>query len=247
MTNIPFAPFFDTLQRMSKPSSPPPSSNDSKCPIEPVDCSILEELEALRLENEELKQALHTDMLTGLYNYRHLLDALESEMERTRRTRMPTSLIMLDLDHFKQVNDTWGHEIGNLVLIKVAEVIRTTLRKMDVACRYGGEEFTIILPNTHLPQAVNVAERLRSNIQNNPLVTGEETIPLSASFGVELYRPEMTLSADELIHLTDGYLYQAKQNGRNQVAHPAWPESTQVSADEKAALVSPSPMQSEKD
>jgi diguanylate cyclase (GGDEF)-like protein len=216
-------------------------NRDKQCPSESVDCFLLEELEALRRENAELKDALRTDMLTGLYNYRHLLDALDWEMERTRRTRMPTSLIMIDLDYFKQVNDTWGHEIGNLALKQVATVIRNSLRKMDIPCRFGGEEFAIILPGTQLQQAVGVAERLRGNIENSPLETENETIPISASFGVELYRTGMQLSADEFIHLTDGYLYQAKQNGRNRVSHPVLPPETQVELDERAALLSPSP------
>lgn len=217
------------------------STSDSKCPSEIVDCSIVEELEALRRENEELKQALRTDMLTGLFNYRHLLDALEWEMERTRRSRAPTSLIMLDLDHFKQVNDTWGHEVGNQALTLISEVMRNTLRKVDIPCRFGGEEFTIILPSTPLPQAVQVAERLRRNIEERNLEVDGTTIPITASFGVEYYRAGMEVSADELIHLTDGYLYQAKQNGRNCVAHPQLPQETEVSVDEKAALLSPSP------
>lgn len=217
------------------------SGPENKCPSDSIDCSVLDELEALRRENEELKQALRTDMLTGLYNYRHLLDALESEMERTRRNRTPTSLIMLDLDHFKQVNDTWGHEVGNMALVQTADVIRNTLRKIDIPCRFGGEEFTIILPATPLPQAIQVAERLRHNIEESPLEVEGKTIPISASLGVEYYRAGMELSADELIHLTDGYLYQAKQNGRNRVAHPKLPPSTEVGVDEKAALLSPSP------
>jgi diguanylate cyclase (GGDEF)-like protein len=217
------------------------SPRDNKCPAEAVECSILDELEALRRENDELKQALRTDMLTGLFNYRHLLDALEREMDRTRRSRAPTSLIMLDLDHFKQVNDTWGHEVGNQALTLVSEVMRDTLRKVDIPCRFGGEEFTIILPSTPLPQAVQVAERLRRNIEERLLEVDGENIPLTASFGVEYYRAGMEVSADELIHLTDGYLYQAKQNGRNRVAHPQLPQETEVSVDEKAALFSPSP------
>ncbi len=217
------------------------SGPENKCPSDSVDCSLLDELEALRRENEELKQALRTDMLTGLYNYRYLLDALEAEMERTRRNRTPTSLIMLDLDYFKQVNDTWGHEVGNLALVQTADVLRNTLRKIDIPCRFGGEEFTIILPATPLPQAIQVAERLRRNIEEHPLELDGKTIPISASFGVEYYRTGMELSADELIHLTDGYLYQAKQNGRNQVAHPKLPPSTEVGVDEKAALLSPAP------
>jgi diguanylate cyclase (GGDEF)-like protein len=181
---------------------------------------------------------LRTDLLTGLYNYRHLHEVLDSEVERTQRTRSPTALIMLDLDHFKQVNDQWGHEIGNQALKLVARIIRTAIRKVDIPCRYGGEEFAVVLPATHLVDAVRVAERIRADLESFPLQTETDTIPLTASLGVELYRAGMQISTEELIHLADGYLYQAKQEGRNRVAHPTLPPSTEVTADERAALFS---------
>lgn len=215
-------------------------SRNNKCPTNSVDCSVLEELETLRQENTELKEALRTDMLTDLFNYRHLMEALDWEMERTRRTHMPTSLIMIDLDHFKEINDTWGHEIGNMVLKHIARAMRDGLRKMDIPCRFGGEEFAIILPNTQLQHAALVAERLRDAIENSPLEVEGDAIPVTASFGVEHYRVGMQLSVDEFIHLTDGYLYKAKQDGRNRVAYPELPPNTEVSVDEKAALLSPS-------
>ncbi|MEJ2407114.1 MAG: GGDEF domain-containing protein [Candidatus Thiodiazotropha sp.] len=208
------------------------------CPVEQPHCPVIDEVHQLRHENSELKRALRTDLLTDLYNYRQLHEVLESELERTRRTRTPTALIMLDLDHFKKVNDEWGHEIGNQALRLVSRVIRSAIRKMDVACRYGGEEFAIILPGTHLVDAVKVAERIRCELESFPLQTEEETIPVTASLGVELYRAEMQISVEEFIHLADGYLYQAKQNGRNRVAHPELPSSTEVTADERAALFS---------
>lgn len=208
------------------------------CPVGESHCHIIDEARQLRHENGELRQALRTDLLTGLYNYRHLHEVLEREVERTQRTRIPTALIMLDLDHFKQVNDTWGHETGNQALKLVSRVIRTAIRKVDIPCRYGGEEFAIVLPATHLLEAVKVAERMRADLESFPLQTESDSIKLTASLGVELFRAGMQISTDELIHLADGYLYQAKQNGRNRVAHPTLPPSTEVTADERAALFS---------
>lgn len=208
------------------------------CPVGEPHCPIIDEAAELRLENDSLKRALRTDLLTGLYNYRHLQEVLESEQERTHRTRTPTALIMVDLDHFKRVNDKWGHETGNQALKLTARVIRSAIRKVDIPCRYGGEEFAIVLPATHLPDAVKVAERIRADIASIPLQTETDTIPLTASLGVELYRAGMQITAEEFIHLADGYLYQAKQDGRNRIAHPELPPSTEVTADERAALFS---------
>jgi len=208
------------------------------CPVGEASCPVIDEARHLRHQNSELKQALRTDLLTGLYNYRHLLEVLEREIERTHRTRTPTALIMIDLDHFKQVNDNWGHETGNEALKLVSRVILSAVRKVDVPCRYGGEEFAIVLPATHLVDAVKVAERIRTDIESYPLQTDSEEITLTASLGVELYRAGMQISAEELIRLADGYLYQAKRDGRNRTAHPELPPSTEVTADERAALFS---------
>ena len=208
------------------------------CPVGKNDCPLIEEVASLRLENSELRATLRTDALTGLFNYRHLQESLESELERTRRTRMPTALLMLDLDHFKKVNDQWGHEVGNLALKCTASIIRHAVRKLDIPCRYGGEEFAIILPGTRILPAIEVAERIRHTIEATPLEVNGKELLLTASLGIEVYRENMRLSPDEFIHLADGYLYRAKQEGRNRIAHPELPDATAVSADERAALFS---------
>lgn len=212
--------------------------NPLECPVAEPHCPVIDEARQLRHEISELKQALRTDLLTGLYNYRHLFEVLERELERTHRTRTPTALVMLDLDHFKQVNDKWGHEVGNQALKLVSRVIRSAIRKVDVPCRYGGEEFAVVLPATHLVDAVRVAERIRADIESYPLQTETEAIAITTSLGVEIYRAGMQISAEEFIRLADGYLYQAKQEGRNRLAHPQLPPSTEVTADERAALFS---------
>lgn len=208
------------------------------CPVGENDCPLVGEAAALRLENGALRATLRTDMLTGLFNYRHLHESLEIELERTRRTHHPTALIMLDLDHFKRVNDDWGHEVGNMALKSTAAILKASVRKLDIPCRYGGEEFAVVLPGTPLRPATEVAERIRRAIAATPLEIDDGELMLTASLGVEIFREDMRLSADEFVHLADGYLYQAKQEGRNRIAHPTLPEATAVTADERAALFS---------
>lgn len=215
-------------------SNIPPDS----CPMGAPSCHIIDENSQLLAQNQQLQQDLRTDTLTALFNYRHFSEALEIEMERTQRSRTPTSLLLLDIDFFKKVNDTWGHEVGNQALQHIAHLLRQQIRKLDIACRYGGEEFTVILPSTPLSLAMEVAERLRRAIEETPLPLADGSLELTVSIGVESYRAEMQLSRDEFVHLTDGYLYQAKQDGRNRVCGPAPRTATQVTADERAALFS---------
>jgi diguanylate cyclase (GGDEF)-like protein len=210
----------------------------TSCPIGEASCAVIDENRRLYEDNQRLQQALRTDTLTGLFNYRHFSEALEIEMERTQRSRTPTSLLILDIDFFKKVNDTWGHEIGNQALQHLAALLKQHTRRLDIACRYGGEEFTVILPSTPLNLALEVAERLRKAIEEAPLQLEAGTLALTASIGVESYREGMLLSSDEFVHLVDGYLYQAKQDGRNRVCGPAPKLATEVTADEKAALFS---------
>lgn len=222
------------LQKLMKTSDSKPL-----CPVNEPECRYLDELVDLRIENRSLSELIRTDNLTGLFNYRHFQEALDAEMERTRRTGLPTSLIMLDLDHFKQVNDQWGHENGNRVLRLTAEVILDSIRKIDIACRYGGEEFAVILPGTYLTKAIKVATRIRMALELSPLELDEGTIHFTASLGVNIYQAEERLSAEQFVHHTDLLLYQAKEQGRNRICHPeieSGKPTSEVSADEKAAL-----------
>lgn len=209
------------------------------CPVGEPECPLIEELLDQRQTSCELEQLVHTDTLTGLFNYRHFATALEQELERTRRTGQPTCMILMDLDHFKQVNDTWGHEAGNQVLRSTAELIKQALRKIDIPCRYGGEEFAVILPGTHLPLAVNVANRLREAIMLTPVDIGDEVIEYTASMGVDTYIMGDAVSAEDFVKQVDEQLYRAKQDGRNRVCHRPFdyirPE-TEVSPEEKRAL-----------
>ena len=161
--------------------------------------------------NRALAQAAITDGLTGLKNHRAFQEALHSVAQMAERLQQPLALIMLDIDHFKQFNDRFGHPAGDELLRQVAQVLRESARAYDVAARYGGEEFALLLPNTALEQAVQVAERLRLQIR----AIEDPHAPVSASFGIATYRygtPPATL-----VYEADAALYRAKRAGRNRV------------------------------
>lgn len=206
------------------------------CPIGETDCAVADEVIALRLKLDELSDLVRTDTLTGIANYRYFQQALEQEMERTQRSAQPTSLIMLDIDFFKKVNDRWGHEVGNQALIHIARLIVQTVRKLDIPCRYGGEEFAIILPDTYLRACIPVAERLRQVIAQTPLTVDHQELQLTASLGIATYTNQQQTSAEELVGQADSYLYQAKDRGRNQVCHPELPGIDAVTTEEKQTL-----------
>ena len=212
-----------------------------KCPVGEQQCQWLQVLSDLKAENEDLKQLVTYDPLTGLYNYRYFNEILGSEMQRSNRTGRPTCLVMIDIDHFKSVNDQWGHEAGNLALKTAARIFKQELRQFDIVCRYGGEEFALILPQTALPIAVNVAERVRLCLEQTPVEFDGNEIRLTASFGVGIYQQENDFTQESFVDFVDQFMYQAKQQGRNQVCHPDYSTlkpRTAVSTDEKSALFS---------
>jgi len=200
----------------------PMSQNNDRyrCPVDQPRCDLIEQLNDLQQRTTELETQVHTDALTGLINYRGFEECLEQEMERTRRLEEPTSLIMIDIDHFKRVNDTHGHDIGNLALIHIADLLRGQLRKLDIPCRFGGEEFVVILPSTRLAPAVQVAERIRRRIEKTSLPLERKKLSLTISLGVETFAPLDNLSVAEVLKNADTFLYQAKHTGRNCTCHP---------------------------
>ncbi len=166
----------------------------------------------LALKNEELEQLAIHDRLTGLYNRRKLDESLEQEMTRAARYGRSLSIIMLDLDYFKRVNDSCGHLAGDAVLVETAARLREALRTHDIIGRWGGEEFLVLCPETGLTDATGLAERLRQALAEREFpVAGQ----LTASFGVTDHRAEDLL--DNLLSRVDTALYCAKQNGRNRV------------------------------
>ena len=170
---------------------------------------------ALRNALEEVERLAITDSLTGLYNHRHLFELADREFQRARRYRLPLSVMMLDIDEFKRVNDTYGHAIGDQVLQGVAECCRKELRGVDVIGRYGGDEFVTMLPETGLPAACQVAERLRKRIAERVLDTRAGRVTVTVSLGVAIL-DDKHLTPETLFDGADQALYVAKKNGRNQ-------------------------------
>ncbi len=178
-------------------------------------------LEQLRQANDLLSRQTMTDDLTGLYNRRFFNMTLDKESARCTRTGEPFSLLILDLDHFKQINDTFGHPAGDAVLRKVAATLQQSIRKPDTACRYGGEEFALLMPGATAAAAHRVAERVRSRISS--LTSEALTIPrpVTVSIGIRSVNRNETLSPSQIIAEADAALYTAKHNGRNRVElHP---------------------------
>jgi len=175
-------------------------------------------LENARLFGEVQRLAI-TDGLTGMYNRRHFFELAERELNRARRFEQPVSAIMLDLDHFKQVNDTYGHAVGDQVLRVVAERCGESIRDIDILGRYGGEEFAVILPGTDLPGTQTMAERLRRYIADVPVPTDKGDLTVTISLGVASSAQDQDDEEDvaALLNRADAAMYAAKQAGRNRV------------------------------
>lgn len=164
----------------------------------------------------KLERAATTDDLTGLANRRSFQEVLEKEVARAGRYGHSLSLLMLDIDHFKEVNDSYGHTVGDEVLRRLGKVLRTDLRNIDLPARYGGEEFAVIMPHTPKPYAGSVAERLRMNVEESNLFHTDRLRTVTVSIGVAAYPVDAT-DVDSLIDAADNALYQAKREGRNRV------------------------------
>lgn len=203
-------------------------------------CTALEEIERLRDENTALKQLVATDALTGLYNRRHMFMCLEQEYERSQRSHLPTTIALIDLDFFKKINDTYGHRAGDAVLTKVSNIIKNTIRQLDMACRYGGEEFCVIFPSTYLLTAQIVAERIRKAIESCEIIFNGISIHVTASIGIDMYNLRSSATMNEIIENADKQLYKAKEMGRNRICAntPKPSDNSTMSDDEKDALYS---------
>lgn len=177
---------------------------------------------AIAIENanlfRETQRLAITDDLTGVFNRRYLLELARKELERARRYQHPLSLILFDLDHFKQINDRFGHPMGDITLQKIAHLCRLTIRATDIFGRYGGEEFLIITPETGFQEAMEVAERFRKQVEKFAIETERGTIRLTISLGIATLKAGTQMSLEELITKTDDALYAAKAQGRNRVS-----------------------------
>lgn len=171
----------------------------------------------LKRSNELLLELSNTDHLTGLFNRRYLMEALGKEVQRSQRKRGKLSLILLDIDHFKRVNDQYGHLQGDVVLQKVSLQLQKELRNYDLAARYGGEEFMAILPDATLEEAVFVANRVRMSVQATKFSGELSELSLTVSLGVAMFSKRTCATVDDFIKLVDDALYRAKANGRNRV------------------------------
>jgi diguanylate cyclase (GGDEF)-like protein len=171
----------------------------------------------LEAANKRLAHIASTDGLTGLFNHRTFQEELKRDLARAERSGSPLSLILFDVDHFKKLNDTWGHQAGDAVLKAIGKLLLASVRTGDVAARYGGEEFVVILPDTPLDGAQVLAERLRVNISKLRIKMGDATLEVTSSFGVAEVAGKLRHDGPELIERADAALYAAKGAGRNNV------------------------------
>ncbi len=171
-----------------------------------------------KIERDELIKKLdlmaHTDKLTGTVNRHRGIELLEHEIKRAKRYEHPFSIIYFDIDHFKKINDTYGHATGDTVLIKATETIKRNLRATDTLIRWGGEEFMILLPETTLSDAIHLAKKLREYLE---MRSADIPVPITASFGIASWEEGQSL--DTLIHRADTKMYEAKTLGRNRIAY----------------------------
>lgn len=176
---------------------------------------------------ESLRQQAIRDALTGLYNRRYMLESCEHELNRAMRRKYSLAILMIDIDFFKKFNDEHGHEVGDFILAEFGRLLRMLLREEDIACRYGGEEFMVVLPQTELEAALVVAEKIARNVRDHAFLTQNRVYgPITVSIGVAVY-PQHGATIDQLFKKADDALYDAKHRGRNQVA-TAPPPTTQA-------------------
>ena len=180
---------------------------------------------AIAIENARLYEKMEklsiTDGLTGLYNHRYFQEQLKSEFGKAVQLRQKLSLVYMDVDNFKRYNDTYGHQAGDKVLVRLAGIMREASRQFDVPARYGGEEFVILMPRAGKEKAIETAEKIRSELENSAFETGER---ITVSCGVSGY-PDDADSRHEIVRLADENLYMAKRSGKNRVsAKPALSE-----------------------
>lgn len=178
---------------------------------------IKRQVEELEKKNEELYQNSITDRLTGVSNRLFLLDFLNREFSKARRKETPLSCIILDIDHFKKVNDSYGHLAGDRILAETAKLINSEVRNEDVFGRYGGEEFLLILPDTTMDEARKVGEKVRTAVESNTVLFEGKELKITISLGLAEYLNSESANEDQLIGSADTALYSAKKSGRNRL------------------------------
>jgi len=167
---------------------------------------------------KELKLLASTDPMTKLYNRRYFINISESLLDLAKRNKSETSIIMLDIDRFKNINDTYGHKVGDNVIINLASSLQKLIRKSDVICRWGGEEFIILLADTKVDNTLIIAEKIRIEIENSVIsLDNNKELKFTASMGVSMIDTENDVNIDDSINRADKALYEAKEDGRNKV------------------------------
>ncbi|MBN1653873.1 MAG: diguanylate cyclase [Deltaproteobacteria bacterium] len=182
-----------------------------------VHLKLKELQDQLRMKNAELEELTRTDPLTGVANRRYFVETLSGEYHRSQRYQRPLSFIMLDIDHFKRVNDTYGHQAGDQTLIVVAKTLKRDLRMQDFIARYGGEEFALLLPETKSTDAAVAAERCRKNIEAALVVYKNFRFSITVSMGLASLPNDRVGDVEGLVKLADEALYTAKKTGRNRL------------------------------
>jgi len=173
--------------------------------------------DALNEKNRLLAEMAARDGLTDLFNHRYFQEFMRQQVLQAQRYDRPLSLILLDIDHFKDLNDTYGHQFGDVILKELADILRSSVRKADIVARYGGEEFGIIMPDTDSRGAAVAGEKIRHTVeQHRTNVSADKAIEFTISLGVAQYTGKMT-EAGELVGAADSCLYEAKRSGRNRM------------------------------
>jgi diguanylate cyclase (GGDEF)-like protein len=173
--------------------------------------------DAVAASRNRMAELAVLDDLTGLYNVRYLQQRFSEEWKRAERHREPLAIAMIDVDHFKAVNDSHGHDVGDAVLREVSARLRGSVRDTDVVARYGGEEFVVLLPSTQLAGALVVAERIRKSVATRRIETPRARLEITASIGLALYPSRGVSSKDQLLRAADAALYRAKEEGRDRI------------------------------
>jgi two-component system cell cycle response regulator len=204
---------------MKKPKQKKAGQKKVICPVGESSCEWLDEIARLRAQIDELSGLVATDTLTGLFNLRHFKQAMQAEMDRSKRSSIPTSLVMAEVDHFETINDEHGREAGNQVLKRLADICRGAVRTTDLVCRYGGEVFAIVFPETHLNLAVKVADRIRQEIADTPVELDNGEVKVTVSMGASVYVKTSVIDVVEFVDSVDKFLFEAKQSGRNCICH----------------------------
>lgn len=172
---------------------------------------------SIAVENSRLYRMATLDRMTGLYVHHYFQERLAEELKRSERNKAPLTLIMADLDNFKIINDTYGHQSGDVILKDIAKIIHNNIRSFDIAARYGGEEFAVILTDTEIQSALHIAERLRKKVEGAVYPGPTGPLSITISIGISQFNPQTDKNKDALIRKADTALYKAKADGKNRV------------------------------